>query len=95
MEKIEVYKSTNDEWCGNYILSTSNRQNISSLVRVYFLSNEEGYSIGVVGTDDFGMYKNFPIEHFTKQDAIDLFLKIISLETLNQENLYILGLRID
>lgn len=96
MKELELFKRSlpEDEWAGNYILSTANRENISNLVRVVFgrPQPKDSWRVGVWGNDDFGMIKDFNIKDGqTEEDADKCFLQVISLKIISQDTLTELG----
>lgn len=90
--KVEVFKKTTDNWCGNYKIVGDCR--VSDLVEVSFLTlapwgdkTNKQWRVCVWGNDDLGLEKDF----FEENEAWVCFLTIIGWDTVNYECLTQLG----
>lgn len=78
---LECFKKTSDYWCGNYY---------KDLVQVSLLYNNKGIADRVVvsGNDDMMMA-------YDGTDALEVFLKILQVDSVTQELLKELKLRFE
>ena len=88
--KIEVYKPTQDDWNGNFVIQW---QGDVKLVRVATMPLRAWkrqpplWRVCVWGNDDFGMEVDFK----TPEEAFQMFNKIIAFEFINKTELFALG----
>lgn len=83
--RCEVYKPTNDNWCGSYKVEGG-----KLLVHVGFYNlSEEGFAVHVSGNDDLCISKFF--EASEEKKAWCAFLEVIGLEYVDMTPLHKLG----
>lgn len=87
-KEILVYKKTKDDWLPSYTLFRKTEQQLQPLVVVSIHeaveTDEEPYwVVSVYGAELFGMCKEFNTEGL----AQSVFLQIIALDYVNQEDL--------
>jgi hypothetical protein len=86
--EIDVFKRTEDNWCGNYAEDDLDLVNVSFGHTGPDPKNGNGqYRVCTWGTDDCGMEMDFTDE--TK--ALNTFYVVIGLEFVNFQNLKELG----
>jgi hypothetical protein len=91
MERKQVFKQTEDDWCGNYIF-VNNGKDIP-MVKLTFYGNisipkdTPEYRVSCWGNDDLGMDKDFDNE----QQAYEMYLKVLNMPIVNQSDLIKLG----
>ena len=81
MNIATAFKRTSDEWCGNWY---------GELVEVKlnkFTPNTDEHRVSVWGNDDMGMVKDYQ----TKNEALDMFVFLTTLEDLSIDALTELG----
>ena len=89
--KINVYKETDDDWCGNYRVEGDVR--VSKLVCVSFIQlrphpqDEAEWRVCVWGNDDFGMARDFEDE----TAALNIFYQVIGWPKVNMSLLRNIG----
>jgi hypothetical protein len=95
---IRVFKFTDQSWYPSYKLASYKLDGYYKgladrlLVEVSFLQLTDGdWRVCVWGADDFGKEKDFPVKD--RQAAWDLFVKVISQESVNVEYLKDLGFK--
>lgn len=87
MEKIEVYKTTEENWSPSYKLLYSHP---TFLVRCFIIQLQDGqWRVAVWGADDFGMERDFLEEN--KSEAGAVFMTVISQKSITLEFLKSLG----
>jgi hypothetical protein len=87
--KIEVYKETDDEWHPNY------HKNLVSVSYGDYSKQEHyqydsKYRVSVWGADDCGMELWFDATSEAK--AMNLFMQVIGMKSVNRSNLTSLGM---
>lgn len=85
---IVVFKETNENWCGSYKLEDRKGLFLKVSFHWYFPSNN--WMVTVWGNDDFGMGKY----DLSQDEAMEIFMKVIKLPFVNQDDLYKLGFQI-
>lgn len=90
--RYSVYKTTTDNWCGNYQIITP--YSTTELVEVKFHGNIASpnesvpyYRVSVWGNDDLGM--EFDCDN--EREANTIFMQVIGLESVTFKNLKSLG----
>lgn len=89
--RINVYKQTDDDWCGNYKVADDVR--VSDLVEVSFCQTGPNppingdWRVCVWGNDDLGMEMDFDNE----TTALNMFYQVIGLDKVNMSLLKKLG----
>ena len=89
--RIEVYKQTDDNWCGNYKVVGDCR--VSDIVEVSFCQTGPNppingdWRVCVWGNDDLGMEMDFDNE----TTALNMFYQVIELDKVNMSLLKKLG----
>jgi hypothetical protein len=84
--KINVFKKTKDNWCGNYKI-IDNRE-VFDLVEVSFMQLLSGeWRVCVWGNDDFGVERDFK----DQTAAFVVFQAIIQEEYVNKNTLLTCG----
>lgn len=91
LERITVFKLTEDDWYPPFRIGRYNVNETNSLVEVSFLeySNSYGWKVYVTGADDFSLEKEYPLNQ--RQEAYDMFLHIIAQDRVSETYLHKLG----
>lgn len=92
--RIEFYKETADDWHPPFELVAARDKN---LVRVSFLQlgpivrfpGDMAWRVCVWGADDDGMEIDYPEDK--KDDAWDMFVRVMSMPRVNKTQLFALG----
>ena len=91
-KKMEFYKETSDDWCGNYKLEKKGSEEeevvATLLVRVRAFSLTQTMTrILVSGTDDYAYFKDYETDDSMQVDLVT----ILKLELLNIQYLTLIG----
>lgn len=90
MQRIDCFKPTSDDWCGNFKIENDVRHPKPYLVHVSFMQLSNGqYRVCVWGNDDAGM--DFDVPRDQKDRARKVFVKVCPLKDVTRTRLLQMG----